>query len=102
MRSLEEQIEVMSAFASGKQVEATSLVGTDVWRIEESPSWNWSKKDYRIKKQPVKVEIMYKGGELVVGNNLYSVLRNLQIDGKGLMLTISESEEIDIDYSKSY
>jgi hypothetical protein len=49
MKTLKEQIEVMQAFAEGKQVEYCGEPTGGAWLDASTPVWDWHTKDYRIK-----------------------------------------------------
>jgi hypothetical protein len=57
MKTLQEKIAVMQAFADGKKIELCDS-GVSNWResINANPSWNWYQYDYRVKHDPVVVE----------------------------------------------
>ena len=50
MKTIEEKIAVMRAFAYGKKIEV-SCKGSN-WVEKEDPHWNWEGCDYRIKPEP--------------------------------------------------
>ncbi len=50
MKTLEEKIAVMQAFAGGKKVEFLDANGK--WTPVSNPTWNWSLGDYRVKHEP--------------------------------------------------
>lgn len=45
--------EVMLAFADGAPIEWRIADGGFEWHEDESPHWNWSEIDYRVKPNPV-------------------------------------------------
>lgn len=51
MKTIEEMIAVMQAFADGKKIEFYDDV-TSEWIVCEKPYWNWDDFDYRIKTEP--------------------------------------------------
>lgn len=54
MKTIEEQIEVMTAFMSGAKVEYKELYLNEQYKTIENENmtlWNWSDYDYRIKEQ---------------------------------------------------
>jgi len=51
-KSINEQIEVMKAFAEGKAVEYRNYKGC-VWTRTLDPSWNWRNRDYRVALKPL-------------------------------------------------
>ena len=53
MKTIQEQIEVMQAFADGAEIECKDF---DTWEALEKPNWNWMNVDYRIEpKQKTKL-----------------------------------------------
>lgn len=50
MKTIQEQIAIMQAFADGKKIEY-SEDGTD-WRDVQNPAWNWERYYYRVKEEP--------------------------------------------------
>ncbi len=57
MSSTEDKIEVMVAFLNGKTIE-WSTVGKEDWTNTNSPTWNWTDFDFRVKEEPVSVQEM--------------------------------------------
>lgn len=51
MTTTKEKIAVMQHFNDGGEVEDTWLA-QGAWRIQNSPNWDWSVRDYRIKAKP--------------------------------------------------
>ena len=54
-KDLKEQIEIMTHYLNGGEVEYTET-GFNKWRIASDPSWNWYDYNYRIKGQKVTIE----------------------------------------------
>lgn len=55
MKTTEEKIAVMQAYADGKKIEFhryDDIVWKDVWCEVKTPIWDWVLYDYRIKKEP--------------------------------------------------
>lgn len=48
--SIEEKIEIMSAFARGQIVESRFWDRPFQWFVDKDPTWNWVNMRYRIKK----------------------------------------------------
>ena len=48
MKTVQEQIAVMQAFADGKKIEYYSP-GCDEWIQTNRPTWNWAEYYYRVK-----------------------------------------------------
>jgi hypothetical protein len=62
MKTLQEKIAVMQAFADGKTIEIKTIAGSrwlTVGNNRAEPGWNWDDFDYRIKHEPVVVERMF-------------------------------------------
>jgi hypothetical protein len=55
MKTLQEKIAVMQAFADGKKIEICDS-GVSNWRGSINPTWNWDLCNYRVKHDPVVVE----------------------------------------------
>ena len=55
MKTIQEMIEVMEAFAGGAKIECKDF---DIWQSVEKPKWNWMKVDYRIEPKP-KTKLWY-------------------------------------------
>lgn len=50
-----EKIEVMQAFADGKQIQTRSVLSNSDWvDMNREPSWNWTINNYRIKTEEPK------------------------------------------------
>ena len=48
-------VEVLKAFADGKDIEFSNKVGTDFWKRNENPNnvnFNFARYDYRVAKEP--------------------------------------------------
>jgi hypothetical protein len=52
MTTLQKKIEVMQAFADGKQVEFRRSGGNEEWDIGDRVCWDWSTFEYRVKREP--------------------------------------------------
>jgi len=50
MKTLEEKIAVMQAFADGKKIEFLNVNGE--WTPASKPTWDWGTYDYRVKHEP--------------------------------------------------
>ena len=58
MKTLKEQIEVMTHFLNGGEVEAiTKNVQDSSWVKAPFPCWDWNKYDYSIKEEKQKITI---------------------------------------------
>lgn len=55
MSTLEEKIDVMQAFATGKyNLECMRCEASNkVWRSVETPGWNWATYEYRVVEKPI-------------------------------------------------
>lgn len=51
MKTTEEMIAIMRAFADGKKVQSRILI-SDTWSDTSDPIWDWHHSDYRIKPEP--------------------------------------------------
>lgn len=51
MKTTEEMIEVMQAYADGKKIEST-VNGYNKWSDCDYPTWEWVAFDFRVKKEP--------------------------------------------------
>lgn len=73
MKTIDEMVAVMVAFKCGQKIQLTSDSRTQ-WIDVESPNWNWSLYDYRIKpREPRRIwvrEYQSTPGE-VMAFNLY-------------------------------
>ncbi len=50
MKTIQEQIAIMQAFADGKTIEYRNAL--ERWEPIKDPLWNWTNFDYRIKPEP--------------------------------------------------
>lgn len=55
--TIQEKIEVMQAFADGKQIQFKPKTYEHDWIDSKNPDWDWLDKDYRIKPEP---EVIYR------------------------------------------
>ena len=63
IKQAKQQIDVMQAFIDGKEIEYRLFTPTNsmLWRISQTPMWNFDKYEYRIKpSEPVYVYPIYK------------------------------------------
>lgn len=91
MKTIQEQIAIMQAFADGKKIEY-SEDGTD-WRDVQNPAWNWERYYYRVKEEPhyrpfSNTEECYQEmlkhtpfGLLKDSNGEYTLVNNIDFDG---------------------
>lgn len=56
MKTTEEKIAVMQAYADGKEIECSANNWFSRW-TEEEPHWNWDAYDYRVKPVPLSTKI---------------------------------------------
>ena len=55
MTSIEEKIQIMQAFRDGKAIESRRMPNFEEglsegdWGDDALPTWNWSRRDYRVK-----------------------------------------------------
>lgn len=55
MKTIEEMIEVMTAFKNGAKIECLNYnFKNNDWQTVDNPSWNWDIVDFRIKEQKKK------------------------------------------------
>lgn len=79
MKTIQEKIEVMQAFADGKDIEVYISMNGDTWVPRDQPLWNWKHCDYRIaEKKPVLVPhwpaIYSIGGTPRISDELFASL----------------------------
>jgi hypothetical protein len=75
MKTLKEQIEIMTHFMNGGRVESIAVNGIfKSWEVEEKPSFSWGNFDYRIIKEEKKT-ITIEKWLLKEINGCYSVLQ---------------------------
>lgn len=71
MKTIEEKIAVMQAFAEGKTIEYSIISDKlEDWIITESPFWDWIRIDYRVKeepKQPEYIPFTFEDAEFLIG-----------------------------------
>ena len=100
-KDLKEQIEIMTHYLNGGEVECTEK-GNDNWEIVTKPLWNWDDYDYRIKEQKQKVTIEkwlceYVGCEELKGSKRFFIIEKVvpfEVAGKKLKLL--ESYEVEL------
>ena len=95
--TIDEQIAVMNAYSTGKIIEARSL-SSKIWRVEQTPSWNWAKKEYR-KYRSVTDPISFKGmkiridktdrGHIIVSKNVFEMMD----DNSAIIVTVEKINE---------
>ena len=71
MKTIQEKIAVMQAFAEGKTIEYSIISDKlEDWIITESPFWDWIRIDYRVKeepKQPEYIPFTFEDAEFLIG-----------------------------------
>lgn len=70
MKTIEEKIAVMQAFADGKEIEFTPNSSCGVWTSCKDPNWDWPMYDYRIKEKPKDhkyVPFSFEDAKLLIG-----------------------------------
>ena len=100
-KDLKEQIEIMTHYLNGGEVECTD-VGGDWWRVLDDPQWNWDGYDYRIKEQKQKVTIEkwlceYVGCEELKGSKRFFIIEKVvpfEVAGKKVKLIKSYEVEL--------
>lgn len=74
MKTIEEKISVMQAFAEGKEIERIiKSIGGLCWVLDPTPSWNWYSFDYRVKeepKQPEYIPFTFEDAEHLIGKSV--------------------------------
>lgn len=64
MKTIEEKIAVMQAYADGKTIECYGYSYLNNWTEVENPRWDWWNYDYRVKQEPKKPKYRpYKDAE---------------------------------------
>lgn len=58
MKTTQEMIEVMQAYADGKNIQSRPRIGGGGLWSDVTPMWDWSDCDYRIKEEP-KTKTLY-------------------------------------------
>ena len=66
MKTIEEKIAVMQAFADGKEIECFSLTQMK-WIKVCSPRWDWFNDDYRVKPEPEYIPFTFEDSEFLIG-----------------------------------
>ena len=59
MKTLDEQIAIMTAYKNGARVERRPS-GTVYWLHCDAPSWDWENYDYRIAHEPIVISVMIR------------------------------------------
>ena len=95
-KDLKEQIEIMTYYLNGGEVECEDT-GYGNWGRANSPCWNWKVYNYRIKKQKVTIEKW-----LIEENDIKFVVEASDIDAwlvpfpTAKKLKLIESYEVEI------
>lgn len=68
MKTTQEKIAVMQAFAEGKQIEyAKRHFVNKSWTSTIEPVWNWCENEYRIKTEPEYVPFTFEDAVFLIG-----------------------------------
>lgn len=71
MKTIQEMIAVMQAFADGEIIEYSIKADKlEDWIIAENPFWDWLRIDYRVKeepKQPEYIPFTFEDAEFLIG-----------------------------------
>lgn len=86
MKTIEEKIAVMQAFADEKDVEYYNT-STEKWCKTKDPVWDWIRYDYRVKKQPEYIPFTFEDAEFLIGKAVKSK------DEKWIKMLISFDED---------
>lgn len=65
MKTIEEKIAVMQAFANGKEIEITPRTSNPNWITDPEPLWDWRTCDYRVKEKYV--PFTFEDAEFLIG-----------------------------------
>ena len=77
MKTIEEKIAVMQAFADGKEIEFTeNYLADKKWNYTRDPLWNWSGTDYRVKPAHEYVPFTFEDAEQLTGKVVRSKNEN--------------------------
>ena len=66
MKTIEEKIAVMQAFADGKEIELRLLTDSEYYDCK-NPGWNWGNYDYRVKPEPEYIPFTFEDSEFLIG-----------------------------------
>lgn len=76
MKTIQEMIAVMQAYADGKEIElAPNCYTNKIWKDTSNPAWDWNQFDYRVKeepKQPEYIPFSFEDAEQLVGKVIKS------------------------------
>ena len=78
MKTIDEMIEVMTAYKNGAEIESKPYV-LEYWSNNYSPQWDWVDCEYRIKEQKKKV-VMEKWLLKIKGKEIYFEYSSNDID----------------------
>lgn len=94
MKTIQEQIQIMTHFLNGGEIETTAL-DSIYWVEVKFPQWDWSNQDYRIKEQKKTITIekwLMKAGDkqsffIVQGDKSYLENYHSQVEKVKLLET---------------
>lgn len=72
MKTIQEMIAVMQAFAEGKDIQLRHLNYSEYYDCTK-PGWNWDSYDYRVKeepKQPEYIPFSFEDAEFLIGKTI--------------------------------
>jgi hypothetical protein len=64
-------IKIMQAYVDGKTIE--TRVRRDKWFENSSPGWNWEEAQYRIKPEPMEIEVWVNPDGSVVPHGFHEL-----------------------------
>lgn len=98
MKTIEEKIAVMQAFADGKEIENCPLELSGHWLNCSQPLWDWKSYDHRVKeeepKAPKYVHFTFEDAEFLIGK----VVKSKDEKWIEMLTWASENETSNITY----
>lgn len=79
MKTTQEKIAIMQAFADGKEIEITPNSHEGIWTLCKEPNWDWPMYDYRVKeepKEPKYIPFTFEDAEFLIGKVVKSKGKN--------------------------
>ena len=68
MKTIEEKIAVMQAYADGKEIEfAPNCFTNKIWNYTRDPIWNWFENEYRVKPTTEYIPFTFEDSEFLIG-----------------------------------
>lgn len=96
MKTIQEKIAVMQAFADGKEIEIYDEY-TSKWISASGPNFNWTGCDYRVKeepKQPEYIPFTFEDAEFLIGK----IVKSKNEKWIEMLIFASENEISNISY----